>query len=393
MPRLSKVYRTLWGLSANPFPDHAIASAGDDRQPFYEHLYPSIASKMARAFLGVNGSAPKVAFLWSLGHGEEARGYGKTRHLLWFAGLVNDDFGRNVARLAGRGNDAERSVATYAAFNTAEGLSLSNLLFDVARDLARARNVELAALRAAELDKGRTSRDIYEAAVKRIRKSGGLWSPGLLHRLCSREPKDWIEYLEDSDKFSQWHRVRYGRQMLRSSVAFLTELGIERLLVLVDQVEDFASYVTPTYKLRRDFERLAHLCSGDSLLSAHVTFVLTMHPRAARVLSPYWSERLLGPVSADGAANNVVQLGAMSKSRFVALAKTYLDAVRIEPSRGPLYPFSEEAIDLVHEFERGRPGHCLQRLCFLLESAAGEGIQNIESRFVESCLAGDSDRG
>ena len=212
MPRLSKSYQTLWGLSGNPFPDHAIASAGDHQQPFYEQLHPGIGSKMAKAFLGVDGSAPKVAFLWSLGEGEEARGYGKTRHLLWFAELVNEDFGQRAAKSAGRGNDAERSLAAYAAFNTAEGLSLSNLLFDVARDLARVRSAALAGLRAAEIQKGRKSDDIYEAAANRLRKSGENWSPGLLHRLSFWEPKDWVDYLENSYSSSQWTRVRYGRQ-------------------------------------------------------------------------------------------------------------------------------------------------------------------------------------
>ena len=89
----------------------------------------------------------------------------------------------------------------------------------------------------------------------RMRKSGEGWSPGLLRYLSFYEPKDWIEYLES---FSQWHKVRYGREMLRAWVAFLMELGIERLLALVDQVEDFASYITPTYKLQRDFQRFAY---------------------------------------------------------------------------------------------------------------------------------------
>jgi hypothetical protein len=390
MARLPKVYRRLWGLSGNPFPDHAIASAGDRQQPFYEHLHPGIGSKMARAFLGVNGLAPKVAFLWSLGHGEEARGYGKTRHLLWFASRVNHDLGLSAARSAGRTNNAEISLAAYASFSTIEGLSLSNLLFDVARDLARSQGDKLVSLRDAEFKKGRTSDDIYESAEKRIRKAGEDWSPGLLTYLSSCEPKDWLEYL---DGFSQWHKVRYGRQMLRALIAFLRELGIERLLVLVDQVEDFASYITPAYKLQRDFQRLAYLCSADSLLSAHVTFVLTMHPRAARILSSYWPESELGPVTADGTAENVVLLGAMSTSRFVALVKAYLDSVRIEPSRDPLRPFNEETIDFVHKCERGRPGHCLQRLYFLLDLAAAEGVENIETQFVERSLAEASDRG
>jgi hypothetical protein len=384
MARLAKAYRSLWGLSGNPFPDHAIASAGDHQQAFYEQLYPEIGKRMAHAFLGTNGAAPRVAFLWSLGSGEEARGYGKTRHLLWFAERVNDDLGRGAMMLAGRPSDSEKLVAAYAAFSTVEGLSLSNFLFDVALNLARSQGKLLVALRTEELAKGKTASELYEGAAKRIGESGESWSPGLLSSLSNRAPTDWIEYL---DSFGQWHKVRYGREMLRAVVAFLNELGISRLLVLIDQVEDFASYNTPTYKLQRDFHRFAHLCSADKLLRNRITFVLTMHPRSARILSRYWPEDKLGPVTADGAAENVVQLGAMSKSQFVALVKAYLDSVRIESSHFPLGPFTEEAIYFIHEHEHGKPGYCLQRLFYVMELAAAEGMQGIDKIHVERCLA------
>jgi len=93
----------------------------------------------------------------------------------------------------------------------------------------------------------RTSEDIYEAAEMRMRKSGEGWSPGLLRYLSFYEPKDWIEYLES---FSQWHKVRYGREMLRAWVAFLMELGIERLLALVQRIIDFDTSFASTEMLR-----------------------------------------------------------------------------------------------------------------------------------------------
>jgi hypothetical protein len=388
MPRLTKVYRTLWGLSGNPFPDHAIASAGDEEQPFYDQLHPGIVAKMARAFVGINGAVPRVGFLWSLGYGEEARGYGKTRHLLWFAGRVNEDFGKRVAKLAGR-EEAERLLAAYAAFSTVEGLSLSNLLFDMALNLVRSQADRLQALRSEEFKKGKTSDDIYEGAAKRLRRSEEDWSPGLLRSLCSYEPADWVAYLEG---FYQWHKVRYGRQMLRSAVAFLNEVGVDRLLVLVDQVEDFASYHTPTYKLQRDFARLALLCREDRALRNRVTFVLTMHPRASLILSRYWSEADLGPISVSEDADNVVMLGAMPKARFTSLVRTYLDAVRVEPCPDPLKPFTETTIAYIHEHERGRPGFCLQKLFFLMEHAAAERIEYIEPSVAETFLADEGSR-
>jgi hypothetical protein len=377
--RIAKAYHTLWGLSGNPFPDHAIASAGDHDQPFYDQLYPGVGTRMARAFLGTNGAAPPVAFLWSLGYGGEARGYGKTRHLIWFAERVNYDQGRGVMKLAGRGSDSERLLAAYAAFSTVEGVSLSNFLFDVAISLARSQGEKLVAARAARLAGGQATDEIYERAASRLRKSEESWSPGLLGSLAYNPPTDWIEYLES---FGHWHKVRYGREMLRSVVAFLNELGIDRLLVLVDQVEDFASYNTPTYKLKRDLHRLAVLCSTDKLLRNCVTFVLTMHPGAAYILSRYWP----GTVSPDGSAENVIVLGAMTRKRFASLVTAYLDSVRVEPSRQPLMPFTADTIHFIHERERGRPGYCLQRLFYLMELAAAEGIKEIDKDFASACL-------
>jgi hypothetical protein len=387
MARHLKLYRALWGLSRNPFPDQAIAAAGDQGQPFYERLHPGIASKMARAFIGSDGTQPNVAFLWSMGEGDEARGYGKTRYLLWFADRVNEDLGGTVARLAGRGSGTPALIATYASFSTVDGLSLSNLLFDAVRDLVAVRHDTLNTLRQRALAQGRDADDLYVDTLRLLNKGGEPWSPGLLRKLCDAEPRDWSEYLDNRQEFGQWHRVRYGRQMLRTAVAFLAELGVPRVLVLVDQVEDFAAAVTPSYKLKRDFPRLAELCQSDPLLRGRLTFVLTMHPRAARVVSRYWPEGDLGPVGADGAMENVVRLGPMTRPRFGELVRTYLEAARVAAQPDTLFPFSEEVIDLVHQLDHGRPGYCLRRLFLLIESAAEDGHRAIERDYADEVLA------
>jgi hypothetical protein len=379
--RYSKLYRELWALSGNPFPDHAIAAAGDKSAPFYNDLYPGVEKRMARAFLGSSGAPPTVAFLWSLGEGDEARGYGKTRHLLWFADRVNTDFGRRAQTLAGRESNAAPLIATYAAFSSIEGLSLSNLLFDVVRDLIGARGAMLANARNAVIESGRTPAQVHAAAEHMLQASGERWSAPLLYLLCNGDPKEWIEYLDNRYVFSQWHRVRYGRELLRSALAFIRQLRIERLLVLVDQLEDFANRSTPSYKLRRDFPRLAYLCSIEPLFRRRLTFVLTMHPRAARALNPYWPDGALGPLRSDESASNVLVLGGMTIARFKELVTRYLDSVRPSESRSSLAPFTDSTIELVHEIDRGRPGYCLQRLHFLLDAAAREGCHSIDRLF------------
>lgn len=344
---------------------------------------------MARAFIGSNGAPPDAAFLWSLGDGEEARGYGKTRYLLWFANRVNEDLGRTVSKLAGRSGKPESLIAAYAAFNTVDGVSLSNLLFDTVRDLVGVRQGVLTRLRTVAFEKGRTPRQLYESAQRLLEQSRERWSAPMLYKLCFQAPSEWTEFLDNRYEFSQWHKVRLGPQLLRSAVAFLRQVGVPRVVILVDQVEDFASSMTPLYKLRRDFPRLGYLCSADSLLRGRLTFVLTMHPRAARSLSRYWPGNDLGPIGVDGSLGNVVRLGAMSKPRFTELVQAYLDSARIEGRSKSLRPLTEGAIDFVFELERGRPGYCLQRLSFLLDAAVSEGVQRIERRYAEQFFAGE----
>lgn len=327
--------------------------------------------------------------MWSLGEGEEARGYGKTRHLLWFADRVNRDLDRSVAKPRGRASQSERSIAAYAAFNSVEGLSLSNLLFDVVRDLLGARRETICGLRDAAFANGRSAADLFASAERLLQKARERYSAPLLYRLCYEAPSDWVEYLDSGYGFSQWHKVRYGRELLRSCVAFLRQLGIDRLLLLVDQVEDFARFTTPLYKLRRDFPRLAYLCRADALLRRRLTFVLTMHPNAARILSRYWPDQDLGPIGVDGHLENVVRIRAMARERFIKMVKAYLQSARLT-GRGtntPI-PFTESALTFVHELEHGRPGYCLQRLFVLLDSAAREDVKTVDRRFAESCFAG-----
>src|SRR3954469_18957402 len=99
MARLVHLYRDLWGLSRNPFPPSPIANAVDRSSPYYDGLHAGIARKMARAFLEPTNN---VTLLWAVGEGLEARGYGKTRSLLWFADFINRDCGAKARDLCGR---------------------------------------------------------------------------------------------------------------------------------------------------------------------------------------------------------------------------------------------------------------------------------------------------
>jgi hypothetical protein len=388
MSRRSDLFQMLFDLQRNPFGHGAIATPGID-SAFYADLYPGIAQQMAMAFLGAGKPCP-IAVLWSLGNGEDARGFGKTRYLLWFADEINRDRGQRALALAGVHKSGDAALALYATFQTLSGVSLSHLLFDVVRSLVVGPQAPLAPLLA---NSPRDGRSLHAAGAKLIADARQAWSPALLHWLCHATPDKVALFLGDPSQFRDWHRARYGRELFRTAVSFLRVLGINRLVVLVDQVEDFASWVTPAYKLRRDFARLAELCTADPVLRGHVTFVLTMHPDSARIAARYWPDQELGEISPSRPDRHVLVLQEPPFAGIVGMVKAYLDRERITRATARLQPFTLGAVHAVYTLCGGRPGRCIPILSSLLENAADLQLHKIDQAAVSAWCGTDVDNG
>jgi hypothetical protein len=392
MVRRAHLYPNLFGLICNPFPDHAIAVAGDDLQNFYRELHPDISRRMARAFVGgLRSRRRSIAFLWSLGEGENARGYGKTTYLLWFVECVNQDKGQTVLRMAGDDHETSRLFAAYGAFNTAEGLSFNNILFDIVRNIVVDQQNTVKALRDRAMNEGLTSELIYQNARRLLERTADHGHDRFLQALCNEDPQEGIDYMTNPEIFQRWHRAQYGLRLFRTASAYLRALGISHIVVLMDQLEDFASWSTPAYKLQRDFEKLAYCVHTDKLLSGHIRFVLTMHPRAAVISSRHWANERLGEIAPDQDQSNTVVIGSMKPGRFIELTRKYLDNARGLDSRSDvLRPFTEESLSYVCSKNKGRPGDCLRALHVLLECSLDEGLTLIDRETAERMLGEDS---
>jgi hypothetical protein len=388
MSRRSDLFQLLFDLGHNPFRHGAIAMPGVDKA-FYVDLYPGIAQQMAMAFLGA-GKPPPIAILWSLGAGDDARGFGKTSYMLWFADEVNHDQGQRALALAGARASSEVVLALYATFHTLSGVSLSHLLFDVVRSLVAGPQSPFERLLAAG---SRERWSLHTAGAKLITDTRQPWIPALLHRLCHGTPDEVTLFLADQCQFRDWHTARWGRELFRTAVAFLRMLGVSRLVVLVDQVEDFASWVTPAYKLRRDFARLAELCTADPVLRGHVTFVLTMHPDSARIAARHWPTEELGEISPSRPNRHVLLLHEPPLAGVVGMVKAYLDRERVGRGGDRLRPFTLGAVHAVYALFGGRPGRCIPVLDTLLETAADLGVARIDEAAVSAWCCTDDHFG
>src|SRR5262245_56450302 len=102
MVRLRSFIRDSYGLEQNPFPAVAIAQWGSSDERENGSLYCAdvvpreYAEAITKFVVGPIDSGSKFHFLWSLGEGEEARGFGKTVLLGHIAREIDSDLGGHV---------------------------------------------------------------------------------------------------------------------------------------------------------------------------------------------------------------------------------------------------------------------------------------------------------
>ena len=92
-------------------------------------------------------------------------------------------------------------------------------------------------------------------------------------RRSGADPSSWKHI---AGAHGLWHKQRWGRSLFGGLVGFLRALGITRIVLLVDQVEDFADGWWASPRHYRDFGRLAEICVDDPLFRDCLQVVLTM---------------------------------------------------------------------------------------------------------------------
>src|SRR6266849_9793928 len=114
--RVKAYLQDAYGLAQNPFPAIAIARWGstDERENgllFNSDVCPREYEEAVDKFIvGPIDSGSKFHFLWSLGDGEEARGFGKTVLLRHLSRAINNDLGRKLLQEHGFDQEEARNT-------------------------------------------------------------------------------------------------------------------------------------------------------------------------------------------------------------------------------------------------------------------------------------------
>src|SRR5437879_4602213 len=133
MARPKAFIRETYTLEQNPFPASAIAQWGSSDERENGSLYDAdvvpkeYAEAIAKFVVGPVDSGSKFHFLWSLGEGEEARGFGKTVLLRHLSRAINTDLGRELLEKHGFDHDEARNTTVLAAMGTFNKTDITSL--------------------------------------------------------------------------------------------------------------------------------------------------------------------------------------------------------------------------------------------------------------------------
>ncbi len=406
MVRPRSFVRDSYGFEQNPFPPSAIAQWGSSDERENGSLYNAdvvpkeYAEAIEKFVVGPIDSGSKFHFLWSLGEGDEARGFGKTVLLGHIAREVNGDLGRHVL-LANEFDDVEANetpvLATMGTFNKTDVTGLAAVSLEQVRYLAQIDSSSgrspLEILRehfVRRLQSGSPDsiKDRTEAEAETIRDAvretnlalGGktLGSPDrqLLNHFANADWRGLVSFLRDAS-------AKDGFGLLSSCLIIARAAGIKRVFFFIDQVEDFASADTPKKRRSLEVERFRDIAVETQPFGDMASYVLTMHPAAARSVEEYWSLARLPKIDHLLKQNERITVILKPLKRLEDAEKLllgYMGRFRLQGSAfDSLHPLNRAAVGVLLDVSGGRPGQVLKVAHDLIE----EGARNAWARIGE----------
>ena len=276
----------------------------------------------------------------------------------------------------------DRLLAAYSSFSTVDGaLSLSGVLFNAVRNLLTEYPAVLEELRHAALET-RSKPALLADATRLGEAATEAINQPMLNQLVYSQVEQWVNF---PNALRAWHRQRWGRSLFGSLVSFLKALGVTRIVLLIDQLEDFTT-TSPGPRLNRDFARIGELCQDDLLFRDVIQLVIALHPRAQFRALHSWPAEKLGPLPSLNDMKSCVVIPPLTADGIEKLVSNYLSGVRDRPSDGT-QPFTPGALRRIHDVCAGRPGAVIQLLHNLIEQAVDENCSRIDEGAVEGIVS------
>lgn len=381
-----------WGLEQNPFPQGGI-SAGNE--PWGAGVYPTettvFQEKVVRGALQGN---TQMAFLWSKGPGGDT-GYGKTRLMRHTVEEMNRaDWGESVQLATGMKPERTKRIAgSFSELNTNLRTGLYPVIFNAVLDMAASEDAPLRRAHAAITEElGSDSPAEVRTKLSDIRTEIASTSaplrPDTLDAFAAG-PDDFYDFLSSRSPTLQ---LRSGIDFLHFALIVLSAARVEKVFLMVDQLEDLATNkALAASKRRREIGRIRDLMETQPFAGMlHQTF--TFHATAARELETFWEQNRL-PSYEDTPSNQsavLVLRGLQDDDQVEALLTAWMEPHRTGSVENDLIPFERDALTALRQVAQGRPGALLNRANELFAAGAEKQVGRIDGVFAREHFAGNA---
>lgn len=381
----------VFGHDANPFPGEGVDHEGETEH-YSELVFPDetkqFRSKTVRGALQGNR---KFLFLWSKSPTGEDTGFGKTALMRATVEAINDDFGKQVQQDLGVKPGKIRMIAgAFTKLDEQSQNGLYPILFHATLDMAGPGGI---------LDKARD--ELLNQAGGEV---DGIWDL-VAEKQLEIAPTgqalraDFLAAFVESSQalqamlsdVSDASRVRNGIQYFTAAMYVLVAAGVEKLFLMIDQMEDLGKKGTlSAAKRRREIGRIRDMLEIEPFaLHLHTSF--TFHQAAAWTLETDWETNRLPSFdpSPSNSAAVVVHRGLRDDSQVAALLTAWMADQRNEHAGpSPISPFTEDALGVLLAVSRGRAGVLLNRANEVYWAGAEASLTEIDGVFVREHLNG-----
>jgi len=379
-----------WSLDRNPFSQAAVSA---DREPWSADVYPQeLADFQQKVVRGALQGNRQMTFLWSQGAGNDT-GYGKTRLMRHTVEEVNKrDWGEAVQVATGmKPERTTRIAAAFSELNTNLRTGLYPVIFNAVLGMAAGPAAPLR--RAREAVVAELSTDAPEAIRAKLLETRAAVAPtsdpvrvDVLDAFC-RSADELYEHLASRTPTLQ---LRSGLEFLHFALIALRAAGVEKLFLMIDQLEDLATNkALAASKRKREIGRIRDLLETQPFAGMlHQTF--TFHATAARELETFWEQNRLPNYEATPANQSsvIVLRGLRDDDQVAALLAAWMEPHRTRDVEDELLPFDRDALTVLRTVAQGRLGPLLSRANELIDAGAMQQVGRIDGDFARDHLAG-----
>jgi hypothetical protein len=381
----------VFGHDGNPFPGEAVNTEGEIKH-YSDRVFPEETEQFrSKTIRGALQGNRKMMFLWSRSPSGDDTGYGKTALMRATVQAMNADFGHQLQTEVGVKPARVRKIAgAFTKLDEQSQNGLYPILHAATMDMAGPDGVLDQAR--AELFKqaGGDPDAVWEIVADKlleIAPTGQQLRPDFMHAFLE-SPQALASFLSEVSDAS---RVRNGIQYFTAALYVLVAAGVDKLFLMVDQMEDLGKKGTLTAaKRRREIGRIRDLLEIEPFATyLHTSF--TFHTAAAMTLEGDWEANRL-PSFDYGHSNSaavVIHRGLRDDEQVSRLLEAWMADTRNDHAgSSPISPFADDVREVLRAVSNGRAGILLNRANELFYAGAEAGLDVIDADFARTHFNG-----